>query len=132
MVRAAISGALDDVEYVTDPIFGLEVPTECHGVPSELLQPRGTWQDPDDYDARAADVAKMFVDNSPRTSRRPRRTSSLRVRPARPSTPTASRRVTPPTARSTTPDEQHPAAIVGRGRGSPVRPTIVATFGAPA
>jgi phosphoenolpyruvate carboxykinase (ATP) len=63
LVRAAISGELDDVEYITDPIFGLEVPTHCHGVPPELLQPRATWRSVDDYDAMAADVARMFVDN---------------------------------------------------------------------
>lgn len=63
MVRAAISGALDDVEYVTDPVFGLEVPTACPDVPAEVLLPRRTWSDPEAYDAMAADVASMFVDN---------------------------------------------------------------------
>ncbi len=63
LVRAAVSGALDDVEYVTDPVFGVEVPTECHGVPPELLRPRDTWADAAAYDATAAELAQMFVDN---------------------------------------------------------------------
>ena len=33
MVRAALSGALDDVEYEIDPVFGVEVPTSVPGVP---------------------------------------------------------------------------------------------------
>src|SRR5260221_159514 len=42
MVRAAISGALDDVEMYTDPVFGLHSPTSCPDVPGEVLIPRDT------------------------------------------------------------------------------------------
>ena len=44
---------LDDVPTVTDPIFGVEVPTSCPDVPSEVLQPRATWPDPEAYDKQA-------------------------------------------------------------------------------
>jgi phosphoenolpyruvate carboxykinase (ATP) len=63
MVRAALSGALDDVPTATDPIFGVEVPTSCPDVPSEVLSPRATWADPDAYDRQAAALARMFADN---------------------------------------------------------------------
>jgi phosphoenolpyruvate carboxykinase (ATP) len=63
MVRAALSGALDDVEYEIDPVFGVEVPTSCPGVPAEFLRPRGTWADADAYDRQAASLARMFADN---------------------------------------------------------------------
>ncbi|MFL5726954.1 MAG: phosphoenolpyruvate carboxykinase (ATP) [Chloroflexota bacterium] len=63
MVRAALNGELNDVKYRRDPIFGVEVPTEVPGVPSELLEPRGTWQDGAAYDAQAAKLARMFTDN---------------------------------------------------------------------
>jgi phosphoenolpyruvate carboxykinase (ATP) len=63
MVRAALSGALDDVPTVTDPIFGLEVPTTCPDVPTECLQPRATWADGDAYDRQARALARMFADN---------------------------------------------------------------------
>ncbi len=63
MVRAALSGALDDVPTITDPIFGVEVPTSCPDVPSEVLQPRATWADPAAYDHQAAALARMFVEN---------------------------------------------------------------------
>jgi phosphoenolpyruvate carboxykinase (ATP) len=63
MVRAALSGALADVPYETDPIFGVEVPTEVPGVPAEVLRPRDTWADPTAYDAAARSLAAMFVEN---------------------------------------------------------------------
>jgi phosphoenolpyruvate carboxykinase (ATP) len=63
MVRAALSGALDDVPTVTDPIFRVEVPTTCPGVPADVLQPRSTWADGADYDRQANALARMFVDN---------------------------------------------------------------------
>ncbi|MGZ8512514.1 MAG: phosphoenolpyruvate carboxykinase (ATP) [Candidatus Limnocylindria bacterium] len=63
MVRAALNGKLKDVEYETDPVFGVEVPTTVPGVPSEILRPRNTWADPAAYDAKAQDLARMFVEN---------------------------------------------------------------------
>ena len=63
VVRAAISGALDDVEFVTDPVFGFAVPKECPGIPNELLDPRSTWQDVSAYDTKARDLAALFNDN---------------------------------------------------------------------
>src|SRR5450759_1773558 len=42
MVRAALNGALDDVEMVEDPRFGFGVPVTCPDVPAEFLQPRNT------------------------------------------------------------------------------------------
>jgi phosphoenolpyruvate carboxykinase (ATP) len=63
MVRAALNGQLADVSYETDPIFGVEVPTEVPGVPSEVLRPRDTWADKDAYDAKARELAAMFVEN---------------------------------------------------------------------
>ncbi|HEY3163374.1 MAG TPA: phosphoenolpyruvate carboxykinase (ATP) [Candidatus Limnocylindrales bacterium] len=63
MVRAALSGALDDVPTTTDPIFGVAVPAACPDVPAEVLQPRATWPDPDAYDRQANALARMFAEN---------------------------------------------------------------------
>jgi phosphoenolpyruvate carboxykinase (ATP) len=63
MLNAALAGDLNDVEYVEDPIFGLSVPTAIEGVPSELLMPRGTWDNPEAYDAQAKRLAGMFEEN---------------------------------------------------------------------
>jgi phosphoenolpyruvate carboxykinase (ATP) len=63
IIRAALSGALDGVEYVTEPIFNLETPACVPHVPAEVLTPRATWSNPADYDAQARRLAGMFVSN---------------------------------------------------------------------
>jgi phosphoenolpyruvate carboxykinase (ATP) len=63
MLNAALEGALDEVEYVEDPIFGLMVPTSVPDVPDDLLIPRSTWSDPDAFDRQARTLAGMFVEN---------------------------------------------------------------------
>ena len=63
MVRAALNGELDSVAFTTDPIFGVEVPTSVPGVPTSILTPRDTWQDPAAYDRQAAQLARMFAEN---------------------------------------------------------------------
>jgi phosphoenolpyruvate carboxykinase (ATP) len=63
MIRAALAGELDAVGYTTDPIFNLDVPQSCAGVPSEILVPRNTWADPSAYDRQAWRLARMFVEN---------------------------------------------------------------------
>src|SRR4051812_19941726 len=63
MVRAAVAGRLDNVATKPDPVFGLAVPTAIDGVPSEVLDARGTWKDAAAYDAQAAKLAGMFAKN---------------------------------------------------------------------
>ena len=63
MIRAALSGALDNVEYRRHPVFNIEMPTSVPDVPAGVLDPRGTWADPAAYDAQAAKLARMFVEN---------------------------------------------------------------------
>jgi len=62
MVRAALSGALEHAPATPDPVFGVHVPTQVPGVPSEILQPRATWRTPAAYDAKARDLARMFAE----------------------------------------------------------------------
>ena len=63
MLHAALSGALDDVEYRTDDVFGFEVPVAVPGVDAQLLEPRLTWGDPSAYDRKANELAQMFREN---------------------------------------------------------------------
>jgi phosphoenolpyruvate carboxykinase (ATP) len=63
MVNAALSGALDGVETVQDPIFGLHVPKAVPGVPTGVLSPRSTWSDGVAYDRAAHTLAGMFREN---------------------------------------------------------------------
>ncbi len=63
MIRAVLSGALDAVTFKKDPVFNLDIPTSCPGVPDDVLTPRTTWSDGAAYDAQAAKLARMFVEN---------------------------------------------------------------------
>ena len=63
MIKAALSGQLDNVKYAVDPFFNLEVPQSVPGVPSEVLNPRNTWKNTAEYDEQAAKLARMFTDN---------------------------------------------------------------------
>jgi len=63
IVDAIHSGALASIKTEKDPIFGLEVLTECPGVPSEILNPRNTWADKAAYDASAKKLAGLFREN---------------------------------------------------------------------
>jgi len=63
MIKAALAGELDAVEYKTDRFFNLDVPQSVPGVPSDVLNPRNTWENPAEYDAQAARLAGMFIEN---------------------------------------------------------------------
>ena len=63
MVNAALGGELDEVSFDTDPVFGLAVPSVISGVPTEVLSPRKTWQNPEEYDTAASRLAEMFREN---------------------------------------------------------------------
>ena len=63
MITAALAGDLDWVTYQTHPVFRMEMPLECPGVPPEILDPRNTWADRAAYDAQAAMLAGQFIRN---------------------------------------------------------------------
>lgn len=63
MITAALNGALEKMSYSQDAIFGLQFPNECPDVPSEVLNPRNTWSDPNEYDEQASKLADLFNTN---------------------------------------------------------------------
>jgi phosphoenolpyruvate carboxykinase (ATP) len=63
MITAALEGKLDHVDYTTHEIFGLAMPNECEGVPTEILNPKNTWEDKSAYDVKANRLANEFVKN---------------------------------------------------------------------
>jgi phosphoenolpyruvate carboxykinase (ATP) len=63
MITAALNGSLKGASYKQHPVFGLHFPTSCPEVPDELLDPRQTWADKDQYDEVAKDLAKRFHAN---------------------------------------------------------------------
>ena len=63
VVDAIHGGALRQAASRRDPVFGLDMVTECPGVPREALVPRDTWADPAAYDRAARALAGRFCDN---------------------------------------------------------------------
>jgi len=63
MLKAAINGDLDGLEFVKDGFFGLSIPTACPGVPTDVLNPRNTWADKEAYDKQAAHLVHLFQEN---------------------------------------------------------------------
>lgn len=63
MITAALEDKLADVEYIKHPIFGLNMPISCDGVPTELLDPRNTWSDKNAYSEKANILSQKFNAN---------------------------------------------------------------------
>lgn len=63
MITAALNGELDHVAYENHEVFGIAKPQSCPNVPSEILNPRNTWEDPELYDKKAIELAQKFKAN---------------------------------------------------------------------
>lgn len=63
IINAIHAGNLDDVATTTDSVFRFEIPTECPEVPSAILQPRDTWDNPELYDKQAKKLGNLFNEN---------------------------------------------------------------------
>ncbi|MDA0987288.1 MAG: phosphoenolpyruvate carboxykinase (ATP) [Bacteroidetes bacterium] len=63
MVNAALNGTLENVETKTDPFFNLNIPVSCPNVPSEILNPRNTWVNQNEYDKKANELVERFKKN---------------------------------------------------------------------
>jgi len=55
-----VEGRLDGVTRHLDPVFGLQIPDTVPEVPRRILDPRGAWNDPEDYDRQADRLRGMF------------------------------------------------------------------------
>jgi phosphoenolpyruvate carboxykinase (ATP) len=63
LLKAALDGSLNGVEFRRDPNFGFDVPVSVPGVADVLLDPRRTWTDGAAFDAQARKLVGMFADN---------------------------------------------------------------------
>ena len=63
LLNAALDGKLAQVDFITDPVFGFQIPTSCEGVPSEILNPINLWNDKKDYMAKYEALAQSFIEN---------------------------------------------------------------------
>jgi phosphoenolpyruvate carboxykinase (ATP) len=63
IIRAILHDELDQVPCAAHGVFDLQVPVHCPGVPEALLDPTGTWSDPQAYLAQARQLAGAFAKN---------------------------------------------------------------------
>lgn len=63
MITSALEGKLNNVAYTNHEIFGLAMPNECENVPTEILNPKNTWEDKAGYDEKANHLAGEFNKN---------------------------------------------------------------------
>ncbi|WP_136523494.1 phosphoenolpyruvate carboxykinase (ATP) [Geomonas ferrireducens] len=63
LVNASLDGTLAKGSFVKDPVFGLDIPASCPGLPTEILNPRNAWSDKAAYDAMAQKLVEMFRHN---------------------------------------------------------------------
>lgn len=63
MISSILNGKLDNIEFTTHQVFGLRMPTSCPNVPSEILNPKNTWENKDKYNNKALELANSFNEN---------------------------------------------------------------------
>ena len=63
IIDAILDGSINKAETKNIPVFNFEVPTSLPGVDPKILDPRDTYANPADWDAKAADLASRFVKN---------------------------------------------------------------------
>ncbi len=63
LLNAALDGSLNNAEFREDPYFGFEVPVTVAGVDTKLLDPRGAWANPVEYDKTAQELVHKFIEN---------------------------------------------------------------------
>ena len=63
LLNAALNGELHKAKFITDPVFGFQVPTTCDGVPSNVLDPSTSWPSKEEYMCKYKQLAARFVEN---------------------------------------------------------------------
>ena len=63
MITAALNGSIEKATFTEHPTFGIFVPDQVTGVPDEVLDPRSTWANKEEYDSYAQDLAARFRRN---------------------------------------------------------------------
>ncbi len=63
IIDAILDGSIEDAPTRVSPRFRLEVPTELKGVDPNILFTRNTYADPAEFDRKANELARMFIEN---------------------------------------------------------------------
>ena len=63
MIDAIHNHDFDNVEFTTDQEFGFQIPLSCPGVPSEVLIPKNTWDNKEEYQEVKNKLVTLFNEN---------------------------------------------------------------------
>ena len=63
IIDAILDGSIEKAEMKNIPVFNLQVPTSLPSVDPAILDPRDTYANSADWDKKANDLAKLFIDN---------------------------------------------------------------------
>jgi phosphoenolpyruvate carboxykinase (ATP) len=63
IIDAILDGSIEDAETSLIPIFNFEVPTFLHDVNAQILDPRNTYSNQNDWNVKAHDLAAKFITN---------------------------------------------------------------------
>ena len=63
IIDAILSGAIDKAPTKQIPFFDFKVPTKLEGVDTGILDPRDTYAKPEEWEAKAKDLASRFIKN---------------------------------------------------------------------
>ena len=63
IIDAILDGSLDHAEYVTIPVFNLQIPKSVNGVDPKLLDQQNLWSSKDEWLKAAKDLGARFIKN---------------------------------------------------------------------
>ena len=63
IIHAILDGSIDKAETFSLPYFNLEVPIAIDSVEGDILDPRRTYADADEWDEKAHSLAELFIAN---------------------------------------------------------------------
>lgn len=63
IIDAILDNSIDKAPTKTIPYFNFIVPTKLNGVDTNILDPRDTYAKAEEWDVKAKDLAKRFIDN---------------------------------------------------------------------
>lgn len=63
IIDAILDGSIEKAETKVIPVFNFEVPTALHDVDSNILDPRNTYANAEEWTAKATNLAGLFIKN---------------------------------------------------------------------
>jgi len=63
LISSALAGDFDNVSFNNFDVFNLAIPSFCEGISGDLLHPRNSWADKDEYDKKRIELAELFNKN---------------------------------------------------------------------